>query len=183
VRASDVARRIAERLDEAKIPYAIGGALALGAWGAPRMTNDVDISIFARLEDFGLVADTLERAGLMLDRVGAPKDLTRIGFFKAHSGRMAVDVFMSDHPLMKDLERNRRRVEVAGAHLWFISPADLCVVKLLYGRPKDVVDLERLVVVRPEIDLQYVRSWVTRILPAGDDRIGVTDDLIRRFRP
>ncbi len=32
----EVARRIANRLDDDRIPYAIGGALALGALGAPR---------------------------------------------------------------------------------------------------------------------------------------------------
>jgi hypothetical protein len=41
-----VAKRIAERLDEDCIPYGVGGALALGAWGAPRSTKDVDITVF-----------------------------------------------------------------------------------------------------------------------------------------
>jgi len=41
-----VARRIAERLDEDGLPYGIGGALALGVWGAPRATKDVDLTVF-----------------------------------------------------------------------------------------------------------------------------------------
>ena len=41
--AHEVALRIANRLDDDGIAYAIGGALALGALGAPRATKDVDI--------------------------------------------------------------------------------------------------------------------------------------------
>jgi hypothetical protein len=37
--ALTVAKRIAERLDEDGLPYGIGGALALGAWGAVRATK------------------------------------------------------------------------------------------------------------------------------------------------
>ncbi len=46
-----VAKRIAEHLDEHGLPYGIGGALALGAWGAPRATKDVDMTIFVREDD------------------------------------------------------------------------------------------------------------------------------------
>lgn len=45
---SEVARRIGEVMDEDAIPYGIGGALALGVWGSPRATKDVDLSVFVR---------------------------------------------------------------------------------------------------------------------------------------
>ena len=41
--ASEAARRIADALEAAGIPYGIGGALALGVWGFPRATKDVDV--------------------------------------------------------------------------------------------------------------------------------------------
>ncbi len=47
--AADAAHRIAASLDEAGISYAIGGALALGVWGAPRATKDVDMTASASL--------------------------------------------------------------------------------------------------------------------------------------
>src|SRR3990172_2388234 len=42
-----VAAWLAERLEADGIAYAIGGALALGAHGIPRMTDDVDLAVFA----------------------------------------------------------------------------------------------------------------------------------------
>lgn len=52
-------------------------------------------------------------------------------------------------------------------------------MKLVYGRAKDITDLERLFAVRA-IDTTYVRSWVTR-MPVGQDRLAILDDLERRF--
>lgn len=42
--AFDVASKLAAALDGAGIPYAIGGAIALGAWSDPRGTYDVDLN-------------------------------------------------------------------------------------------------------------------------------------------
>lgn len=36
-------------LDKADIEYAVGGAIALGLWGKPRATDDIDLSIRKRL--------------------------------------------------------------------------------------------------------------------------------------
>jgi len=42
----DVAGHLADRFDEDGLPYAFGGAMALGAWGVPRTTSDVDVAVF-----------------------------------------------------------------------------------------------------------------------------------------
>ncbi|MBL0216129.1 MAG: hypothetical protein IPQ07_19880 [Myxococcales bacterium] len=42
----DAARRLAAAFDADGLSYGIGGALALGVWGAPRATKDVDVSVF-----------------------------------------------------------------------------------------------------------------------------------------
>lgn len=44
--APELARHLADILGAAGVPYGIGGALALGVWGFPRATNDVDLDVF-----------------------------------------------------------------------------------------------------------------------------------------
>lgn len=177
---AEVAQRLGDRLEEAGLDYAIGGALALGAWGAPRLTKDVDLSIFAPVAQFATVSDALERAGMMLDRERAPKDIERIGMFTGRLAGVVVDVFLSSHPHMTEMRRRRQRIDAADAsHLYFISPEDLCVMKLVYGRPKDVGDLERLFAVR-QLDVPYIRAWLAK-MPVGPDRRAILDDLERRF--
>jgi hypothetical protein len=180
--ALKVARRIAERLDEDGIAYGIGGALALGAWGAPRSTKDVDMTVFIPESELPRCLDALERAGIMIDRSGAARDVARIGMFKGRAGRILVDVFLMGHPQYDDMKlRCVAFDDDAGGKLSFISAEDLCLHKLIFGRPKDVIDLEQLLSHRPSLDLAYVRHWLTRMVPAGDPRLALLDDLERRF--
>ena len=44
--ASDVARDLAMALEARGQEYALGGAIALGFWGEPRGTLDVDVTLF-----------------------------------------------------------------------------------------------------------------------------------------
>lgn len=168
--APDVAARVADRFDEAGIAYAIGGALALIAWGAPRATADVDISVFVGPDELPRVLDALERAGVMLPG-DAARSAARIGLFRGALGRTPVDVYTSSHPHHQAMYERRRLVELpGGAARWFISPEDLAVLKIFYGRAKDELDLQRLVAVRPDLDLDYVEGWIRTMVPAGDRR-------------
>ncbi len=178
----DVSAHIATCLEEDKLDYAIGGALALTAYAIPRTTKDVDISVFLGPSDVVRVFDSLDRAGVMLDRANAQRAVARIGMFSARMGRTLVDVFVGDHPHFHAMRARRRQLAYpSGQRCWFVSPEDLCVLKLMYGRPKDVVDLERLFVAQPELDLAYVRTWVSQ-LPGAQQRLALLDDLTRRFR-
>ncbi len=53
--AAEAAALVAGAFELASIPYAIGGALAYGLYGAPRATLDVDVNLFvAQFGDFRL---------------------------------------------------------------------------------------------------------------------------------
>lgn len=182
-RALALAVRIATSFDEEAIAYAVGGALALGVWGAQRATQDVDMSVFVDEAELPRVLDALERGGVRVDRIAATRDVARVGMFKAFGGRTQVDLFLTAHP-QYDAMRARRRVvaePASGYPLQFISPEDLCIHKLIYGRDKDVVDLTRLFAAQPALDVSYVRGWLDQMLPAGDRRFAILDDLQRRF--
>lgn len=44
-----------------------------------------------------------------------------------------------------------------------------------------MIDLERLIARNRSMDLAYVRGWLTKMVPAGDRRFALLDDLERRF--
>jgi hypothetical protein len=181
--AFEISEHIAARLDEDGLAYAIGGALALTAWAIPRETKDVDISIFAGDHELPRVFDSLERAGVMLDRANAASSVARIGMFTGRHGRTNIDVFISDHPHFHEMRQRRRElVYPSGRKCWFISAEDLCVMKLLYGRTKDVADLERMFTALPNLDVGYIRNWLAK-MPTGATKLALLDDLVRRFRP
>jgi hypothetical protein len=180
--AFDVAEHIAERLDEDDLPYAIGGALALTALAIPRNTKDVDISIFVPEHELSRAIDALERAGVIVDRADAARSVARIAMFSGRCGRTNVDVFVSEHPHTREMERRRVQFTApSGRRMWFLAAEDLAVLKLLYARAKDTGDLERLFAAHPDLDSAYVRRWISAMVPAGDRRITTLDDLERRF--
>jgi hypothetical protein len=180
--AFDLSVRIGACLEEDGLDYAIGGALALAALAIPRTTDDVDISVFAAAGDLPRVFDSFERAGVMIDRADAARSVDRIGMFTGRSGRTLVDVFVGEHPHFQAMRpRRQQRSYGSGPLSWFVSAEDLCVLKLMYGRTKDVADLERLLATHPDLDVEYVREWLQR-LPGAAQKAAIFDDLVRRFR-
>lgn len=178
-----VAAAVTDQLEGEGIPYAIGGALALGAHGFPRSTADVDLSVFVPEDQLDRLFDALERAGCMFERAAARRAIERIALFTVRRGHVLVDVFVSFHP--HHHEALARRVALPcpdGRERWFLSPEDLAVHKLALARPKDVLDLERLFAARgSDLDVAYVRRWIEAITPEGDSRRATLDDLVSRF--
>lgn len=180
--ALEAAQRIGACFDEDGIPYGVGGALALGVWAIPRATKDVDVTAFVTEADVPRVVDSLERAGVIVDRGAALADVARIGLFKGRLGRIIVDVFVSQHPQYAAMRLRAVRItDAAGTTTTFLSPEDIALHKLVFGRPKDIADLEGLFARRPDLDVAYVRGWLVQMVPADDGRIAALDDLVRRF--
>lgn len=173
-----LAGHIADVLVEDGLEYAIGGALALGAHSLPRTTDDVDISVFIGADQLPRLFDSLERAGVMIDRADAVRSVARIGMFTGRSGRTLVDVFVGSHPHFEALRARRVLRAHAGKEHWYLSADDLVVLKLLYGRHKDIADLERMFAMLA-IDVGYVRSWVAQ-LPLPDERLALLEQVIAR---
>jgi hypothetical protein len=177
-----LAARLGACFDDAQLPYAVGGALALGAWGAPRATIDVDVSVFVTEHELEPLFDALERGGVMIDRANAARLVPQIGMFKGRFGKMYVDVFVATHSQYDEMKQRRvARALPTGETVWFLSAEDLVLHKLIFGRDKDEADLARLLAVQQKLDLGYVRRWLTRMVPAGDRRFAMLDDLERRF--
>jgi hypothetical protein len=180
---TEVAARLSDRFDEDGLAYALGGALALGAWGVPRTTTDVDIAVFVAEPELDKLLDSIERAGAMVDRAEAGRSIAKTGFLVAHLGRTRLDLFIAHHPWHADMHARRRLLPTPdGRQRWFLSPEDVALAKLLYARPKDIQDLERLFAVqRSRLDLAYVRRWLSAIVPAQDMRLRTLEELARRF--
>lgn len=108
--------------------------------------------------------------------------LDESGLAYAIGGRTPIDIFISRHPHFREMERRKQGVkDPDGALRWFVSPEDLAVLKLFYARAKDATDLERLFAVRDTLDLDYIRVWLGKMVPAGDPRHDLLEDLAARF--
>ena len=72
--------------------------------------------------------------------------------------------------------------EIGGSSAWFLSAEAIAVFKLLFFRAKDLVDLERLVALRSELDVAYVRRQIVAMMDESDERVEKWDQIVRAAR-
>ena len=177
---TSAAAAIAGALVQAKIPFAVGGALCLAHWGVVRATKDLDLNVFVSDEQLDPVFDALERGGCDVDRAVSIARARERGDVVATWHGMRVDVFVAFHAYHDEV---RARVVQGslpdGMAVPFLSAEDLAVFKSLFHRPKDLGDLHRLFAARAEsFDIAYVRRWLDELLGPDDPRV---TDIPRRF--
>lgn len=166
-----VALELVSALENAGIEYALGGALAYGFWGEPRGTKDIDVSVFLELQGLDRVFGVLETLGAKTDREEQRRQASETGMFVAHLHRYRVDVFIPDIPLYDTARSRRFRANLGGKPVFVWSAEDIALFKLLYFRPKDLLDLEKLIVInRQTLDFEYIRHWLHLMVGPDDER-------------
>jgi hypothetical protein len=180
--AAEAGLSIARALEDAGIPYALGGALALGAHGVPRGTLDVDVNVFTSDDELQRVVTCLQSLGVEVDFDTARARIERDGMFVGSWAGMRIDVFTPSIPFSHEAAKTRVLLtDPAGQSAWFLSAEAIAIFKLLFYRPKDIADLERMSAVQgPALQRDYVRSWIVDMLGPDDERV-LTWDRVSRF--
>jgi hypothetical protein len=174
----EVVTSLIDHLEAANIPYAFGGAIALSAWSEPRATTDVDLNLWVKDEELPAAVTILQQAGVSIELAEAQRGARERGMFAAPHGSYRVDVFVPSVPFYDEALKRRLRVTLAERETWVLSPESLAVFKMLFFRPKDLVDLARLIEVqRPPLDAAFVRGWLVDMVGADDARIAKWDEL------
>ena len=166
-----VALRIADALARDRVPYAIGGALAYGYWGVGRATKDVDINLFVTSEQLTSAFDALDAAGVEIDRQQALASATVRGDAVGWVGQVRIDLFVNSIPLHDQAAQRTVEVILEGQPIRILSAEDIAVLKFLFFRGKDIVDLERLFAMRADLDLEYIERWLVDAVGKDDARV------------
>jgi len=161
---------IHESLSEAKIPHALGGALALAYYAEPRATIDIDLNVFVPVERWRSVVDVLEPLGVTCDGLDESA-LVRDGQCRLWWGDNAVDLFFSYDAVHEEMRRNFRRVPFADAVVPILAPEHLAVCKAMFDRRKDWLDIEQMMIVTDDLDLPAVESWLAKMVGEEDHRL------------
>lgn len=159
-----------ERFAAAKIPHAIGGALALAYYAEPRATIDIDVNVFVSTERWRDVRDALAPLGVKVDDVDLPA-LERDRQCRLWWGQTAVDLFFAADEIHKEMPKLARRVPFAGSTMPILAPEHLAICKAMFDRPKDWLDIEQMLVATDEIDVDSVEAWLTRMVGRDDPRL------------
>lgn len=180
--APEVARQLADALEQAGISYAIGGALAYGFHAPPRATNDVDLNAFVPLDQLDGLLDALEAGGAELNRAAARSSAATRGDFRAHVRGMRIDIFVPSIPLCDAAEQRVLQGLLLGRPIKILTAEDLVLFKLLFYRPKDLLDVERLVAFQGEaLDRDYIRRWLVEMMGEEDVRLRRWDQIVTEY--
>ncbi|HWP33124.1 MAG TPA: nucleotidyl transferase AbiEii/AbiGii toxin family protein [Solirubrobacterales bacterium] len=161
---------IHEALRDAKIPHALGGALALAYYAEPRATIDIDINVFLPTERWPQVVELLASLGVdasKLDSVALERD----GQCRLWWGHNPVDLFFSYSPIHAEMKREFRRVPFSDATVPVLSPEHLAVCKAMFDRRKDWLDIEQMLIGVDDLDTSKIEGWLKRMVGEDDQRL------------
>jgi hypothetical protein len=131
--------------DEAKVEYALCGAVALAIHGVPRATQDIDI--LAREATLDSVRAAAKSCGFTFEALPmtfSSSGITMIRFTKLVEQRpLMLDVLLVEHGLEKVWE-GRLNVEWNQGAVTVVSRDGLITLKLMAARPQDLVDIQKL---------------------------------------
>lgn len=170
---------IHQALAGAKVPHAIGGALALAYYAEPRTTIDVDINVFVPTERWPEVREALSPLGV---DVGVDVEaLDRDGQARLWWDRNPVDLFFSYDPFHDEMKRSARRVPFAETTIPILAPEHLAVCKAMFDRPKDWLDIEQILVATDPIDLPEIEAWLEEMVGEANPRLTRLREIVERL--
>ena len=121
------------------------GAQAVIAYGVPRLSADVDVTLQLAPDDPERFVIDMRAAGFAL-RVDDPEFVqqTRVMPFVHLATAMPLDVVLAGSGLEDSFLDRARPVDIGGTTVPLIHPEDLIIAKVLAGRPKDIDDARGL---------------------------------------
>jgi hypothetical protein len=128
--------------------------------------------------------DALEQAGLKIDRAAALVSAEARGDARGYVGDVPVDLFVDSIPLHLEAARRTVSMFLFERPIHVLSAEDLTVLKLLFFRGKDIVDIERLLVLQgTRLDRSYIRQWLIDSVGEEDERVQKWDVRCEAFPP
>ena len=166
------AREVLDWMHHGEWRCCVIGGLAVQRWGEPRLTQDVDLTVLVDLGAEGRFVDAVlarfpgrradARAFALTYRVllvqagnGVPLDLAL--------GSTGFEIESVDRSTTWDVE--------PGCTIRTCSAEDLIVHKLVAGRPRDVADVEGIVVRQfDHLDVKRIRVWLAGFAELKEDQ-------------
>ena len=162
---------IADLCEQLQIEYAIMGGIAVRVHGIPRPTYDVDFEMsidesslyrfFDHAEARKYEIDSIYRSGWR-DDVGA-MPLVKMQTFLAEGQSVDVDIFINETVFQNSVMSRRLSIEFEGRELFFVTPEDLILLKLIANRPRDLSDVGDVLFVQGQLDDAYLHLWAQKL--------------------
>ena len=171
-----------ERLRQTGIPSAVIGGVAVGVWGEPRVTRDVDVKVMLTRKDAARLLEiiTPDYESLVANPL---QSLTRTGIlFVQDDAGTRLDLLLSDTAFDVETIQRAKLMELEpGLMARVCSAEDLIVYKLVSTRQRDHEDVAGIIRRQGDaLDDVYVLDWLRQFEQALDNSTLVAE--YRRMR-
>lgn len=165
----EVVRAVHAALDDAGVPHAFGGAIALAyAVPEPRGTIDVDVNVFVRSAEARRAFAVLP-AGVAWDDADVER-VERDGQVRVWWDEVPLDLFFDYHRLHEEAATGAVHVPFGDTTIRVLAPDHLAVFKAFSDRTKDWADLEAMAECG-SFDADAVLGWLERLLGTDEPRL------------
>ena len=165
----EVLKTVTLRLKKANIPYMISGSIAANYYTIPRMTRDIDIVVDLSQPDIDRFIDLFQE-DFYLDKKIIKKEVSKQGMFNLIHNQYVIKV---DFIVRKSSAYNetafsrRKKVSIKDSPVWFISPEDLVISKLIWAKNSrsemQIKDVQNLMKTVADLDIKYIENWVSKL--------------------
>ncbi len=157
-----------DALEDADLPHAIGGAIALGYCTLePRGTRDLDVNVFVAPDRVKEVFAALPR-GVTLTAANL-EHAERDGQVRVWWEQTPIDLFFSVLPFHDEVAAMVRHVPFEGHTIPVLDCTALAVFKAMFDRSRDWADIEAMVEAK-SLDVDVAITWVREMDGADSDR-------------
>ena len=161
----ELIKELAKKLDEARIPYMISGSVAMNFYAQPRMTRDVDIIVEMESFQVSKMLDLFQKE-FYISKEEMQNAISRKTIFNAihNTSLIKIDfIVRKETPYRKEEFGRRKPILLEGVRLQVVSPEDLILSKLLWGKDSQselqLKDARNLIQNSKNLDWDYLERW------------------------
>lgn len=153
---------LTEWLKDQHVSYAIIGGAAIGFLAQPRATQDIDAVTWLDLSETAGFVKSGSRFGF-LPRISDPIEFavkSRVLLLQHDPTQIDVDISLGALPFEQEMIERAIEFTTPELTVKVATPEDLIITKAVAHRKRDLIDIDSLVSVYPNLDLARIRHWV-----------------------
>jgi predicted nucleotidyltransferase len=162
--------KLERALAEPRTTWMIIGGFAVIAHGVRRTTEDIDLVVRGEEADARRLVATFEPYGIR-PRVADAETFARASLvlllLDTETG-IPLDLSFGWSAFEQDALTRRKKEAFGSVRLPVASVEDLVVYKALAGRPKDLDDIETLLLTHPKVNVARMRRWIRALAKSVD---------------
>jgi hypothetical protein len=147
----------------------IVGGLAASLLGRPRLTRDIDALADIADDDLELIIESAAATGIE-PRIDDARDFairSRVLPLRHRASQIDIDLVMATLPFEQDAVTSGQSRSLGPIDIRLPRVEDLLIMKAIAHRPRDLADIEGILLAHPEADLDRARRWIREFAAAS----------------